>query len=207
MQNVYEGMHAVERYSMKVLSVNVGVARALEIEGRSVLTSIGKRQATGPVAVRLLGLEGDEQADLSVHGGPSKAVYAYPAEHHAFWQTVRAQAKIAGWAEPPAPGLFGENLTLQGLLENKAWIGDLLRFPNCALAVSEPRFPCFKFNGAMGFKHASKLMTQSGFCGFYLGVREPGTIAAGDVFELVPGPRDVCISELFRARSGGRAAR
>ena len=80
------------------------------------------------------------------------------------------------------------------------WIGDVLRFPNCELAVSEPRYPCFKFNAAMGFKHAAKLMVESAWCGSYLAVRSPGTIAAGQSFELVPGPREVGIAELFRAR-------
>ncbi len=78
----------------------------------------------------------------------------------------------------------------------------MLRFPGCALAVSEPRFPCFKFNAAMGFKHAAKLMVQSAWCGWYLAVREPGTIAAGESFTIVPGPREVGIGELFRARMG-----
>jgi MOSC domain-containing protein YiiM len=154
--------------------------------------------------VHALGLAGDEQADLSVHGGITKAVYAYPSEHHAFWRTVRAQAGVAAWDAPVAPGLFGENLTLAGLTEAGAWIGDLLRFPRCSLAVSEPRHPCFKFNAAMGFAHAAKLMQQSLWCGFYLAVREPGHIEAGETFEIVPGPREVRIDELFRAQSRGR---
>ena len=78
----------------------------------------------------------------------------------------------------------------------------MLRFPGCALAVSAPRLPCFKFNAALGFKHAAKLMTESVWCGWYLAVREPGTIAAGEAFEVAPGPRQVSIRELFRARTG-----
>ena len=183
-----------------VQSVNVARATPVAINGRKVMTAIAKRAVEGRIAVLPLGLEGDEQADLSVHGGPSKAVYAYPTEHYAFWQTVRAQAGLSLWDEPMAPGSIGENLSLTGLLENQVWIGDVLRFPHCALAVSEPRYPCFKFNAAMGFKHASKLMAQSAWCGFYLAVREAGTIAAGESFEVVPGPREVGIVELFRAR-------
>ena len=186
--------------SRKVLSVNVACASAVAIDGRRVMTAIGKRPVEGPRAVLPLGIEGDEQADLSVHGGPSKAVYAYPGEHYAFWQTVRAQAGLALWDEPLPPGSLGENLTLSGIAENELWIGDLLRFPGCVLAVSEPRYPCFKFNAAMGFKHAAKLMAESGWCGAYLAVRQPGTIAAGEAFSLVPGPREVGIGELFRAR-------
>ena len=147
-----------------------------------------------------MGLAGDEQADPSVHGGLTKAVYAYPVEHYPFWQTVRAQAQVAAWDEALPHGALGENLTLSGLLESQVFIGDLLRFPGCELAVSEPRFPCFKFNAAMGFKHAAKLMAQNAWCGFYLAVRTPGRLQAGESFELIPGPREVGIQELFRAR-------
>ena len=191
----------------KVLSVNAAVARETTIAGRTVMTAIGKRSVgDGPVAVRALGIEGDEQSDLSVHGGLSKAVYAYPAEHYPFWQTVRAQAKAAAWEAPLPSGFLGENLTLSGLLEERAWVGDLLRFADCELAISEPRYPCFKFNAAMGFNQAAKLMAANGWCGFYLAVRVPGSLRAGESFKLVAGPREVGIAELFRAKMG-RAAR
>ena len=183
-----------------LLSINVSLAREVELDGRQVMTGIAKRATPGVVAVKPLGLEGDEQADLSVHGGLTKAVYAYPSEHYPFWQTVRAQAKVSLWDEALPPGAMGENLTITGLLENQAWIGDVLRFPNCDLAVSDPRFPCFKFNAAMGFNQASKLMVANGWCGFYLAVRMPGTLQAGETFELIPGPREVGIQELFRSR-------
>ena len=135
-----------------------------------------------------------------MHGGLGKAVYAYPSEHYAFWQTVRAQANVTAWGDTLAPGALGENLTLAGLLEDQVWIGDVLRFADCELAVSEPRFPCFKLNAALGFKHASKLMVANGWCGFYLAVRVPGSLRAGETFELLPGPREVGIPELFRSR-------
>jgi MOSC domain-containing protein YiiM len=186
--------------SGRILSVNVATASELPINGRSVLTAIGKRGVEGSVAVRALGLGGDEQADLSVHGGLSKAIYAYPSEHYPFWQTVRAQASVSPWGTPLPSGFLGENLTLAGLLETQAWIGDLLLFADCALAVSEPRYPCYKFNAAMGFSQAGKLMAQSGWCGMYLSVRVPGTLRAGDTFKLVPGPREVGIAELFRSK-------
>ena len=185
---------------MKVISVNVGRARVLAIGSRSVACAIGKHAVAGSVGVHPLGLQDDEQADLSVHGGLAKAVYAYPAEHFTFWRTVRAQARVSAWDEPIAPGSMGENLTLERLLEHEAWIGDVLRFPGCALAVSAPRLPCFKLNTAMGFAQAGALMGQSGWCGFYLAVREPGTIEAGQTFVVEPGPREVRIDELFRAR-------
>jgi len=184
----------------RITSLNVALAQPVEIKGRKVLTAIGKRPAEGPRAVRDLGIEGDEQADLSVHGGLSKAVYAYPAEHYPFWQTVRAQARAALWDEALPPGALGENLTITGLLEKDAWVGDVLRFADCELAVSEPRFPCFKFNAAMGFEQAGKLMSANAWCGFYLQVRVAGSLRAGDTFEVIPGPRDVGITELFRAR-------
>ncbi|MGE0811681.1 MAG: MOSC domain-containing protein [Immundisolibacter sp.] len=185
---------------MRLTSLNVSPARAVQIKGRSVMTGIGKRAVEGPLRVAALGLEGDEQADLSVHGGLSKALYAYPSEHYPFWQTVRAQARVSLWDEPLPPGMMGENLTLEGLLEKDVCVGDVLRFPDCELAVSEPRFPCFKFNAAMGFDQASKLMTANGWCGFYLSVRVAGTLRAGESFELAHGPREVGIAELFRSR-------
>ena len=188
---------------MKVLSVNVASAEMWMIDGRKVLTAIGKKPLPSAVAVRVLGLEGDEQADLTVHGGRSKAIYAYPAKHMAFWQTVRAQAKVALWDEPLAAGAMGENLTVEGLDEAQLWIGDRLELPNCVLVVSEPRFPCFKFNAAMGFSQATKLMQQSGYCGVYVAVLETGFVTAGDPIELKPGPREVSLLELFRARVGG----
>ena len=188
-----------------LVSLNLARASALVIDGREVMSGIVKRSVAGPVDVGPLGLAGDEQADLSVHGGLSKAVYAYPSEHYGFWQTVRAQAKVASWEAVLPPGSLGENLTLQGLLETGVWIGDVLRFANCELAVSEPRFPCFKFNAVMGFNQASKMMVANAWCGFYLAVRVPGTLRAGESFELIPGPREVGITELFRSRvSGGR---
>jgi MOSC domain-containing protein YiiM len=187
--------------SGRILSVNVATASELQINGRSVLTAIAKRRVEGSVAVGPLGLEGDEQADPSVHGGLAKAVYAYPSEHYAFWQTVRAQARVSPWEELLPSGFLGENLTLAGLLESQAWVGDVLRFADCELAVSEPRYPCFKFNATMGFKQASKLMAQSGWCGMYLTVRVPGTLRAGESFTVVPGPREVGIAELFKSKT------
>jgi MOSC domain-containing protein YiiM len=191
--------------SGRLVSLNVARASAVAINGRRVMTAIGKRAVDGARAVERLGVEGDEQADLSVHGGLAKAVYAYPSEHYAFWQTVRAQAGVALWDEPLPPGSLGENLTVAGVQENEVWIGDVLRFPHCALAVSQPRYPCFKFNAAMGFAHAAKLMVQSAWCGWYFSVREAGTVAAGEEFTIEAGPREVGVAELFRARTSKAA--
>jgi MOSC domain-containing protein YiiM len=185
---------------MRVVSVNVAQAQTMVIAGRPILSAINKQPVEGRVVVRRLGLEGDEQADLSVHGGMTKAVYAYPAEHYAFWRTVRAQAQVAAWDDALPPGSIGENLTIEGLLEDAMWIGDLWRLPDCVLAVSEPRMPCFKFGAAIGFAQAVNLMSKSAWCGAYLGVIETGTIGAGDAIELLPGPREVNLRDLFRSR-------
>lgn len=189
---------------IRVLSVNVARAAPRRIGERDVATAYAKRAVDGAVEVRALGLAGDEQADLSVHGGLAKSVYAYPHEHYAFWQVVRAQARVAAWDEVLGPGAMGENLTLHGLLEGDMWIGDYLRLPHCTLAISEPRRPCYKFDDAMGFSQASKLMLQSGYCGAYLSVIETGRIQAGDEATLVPGPREVNLRDLFEARRGRR---
>lgn len=184
----------------QLLSVQVGRAHRVKIGERSVLTAGGKQPLTGPVPVLPLGLMGDEQADLSVHGGLEKAVYAYPAEHYAYWQAQRQQAGLGLIDDSLPHGTLGENLTLSGLLETQVWAGDVLHFQNCALRVSLPREPCFKFNAVMGFAQASKRMAQTGFCGFYLRVDTPGTLQAGESFALVPGKRGASIPQLFAAK-------
>jgi MOSC domain-containing protein YiiM len=184
----------------QLLSVQLGQARRVQMGERSILTAYGKQAARERVAVLPLGLLGDEQADLSVHGGLEKAVYAYPSEHYAFWQAARREAGLSQIDDSLPPGSLGENLTLQGLLETEVWAGDLLKFPNCDLRVTLPREPCYKFNAAMGFARASRLMAQSGFCGFYLAVERPGTLQAGDAFEVVAGRRGVSIPALFAAK-------
>jgi len=184
----------------QVLSVQVGQARKILIAGRPILTAIHKTGVQGPVAVAPLGLQGDEQADPSVHGGLDKAIYAYPAEHYAFWREARRQAGVASIDDALPHGSMGENLTLSGLLETDVWVGDVLRFPQCTLRVSQPREPCYKFNAAMGFNTAVKAMAQSGFCGFYLSVDEPGTVQAGEAFELIPGPRQLSIPQRFATK-------
>lgn len=166
------------------------------------MTAMGKCAVTGPVPVLPLGLIGDEQADLSVHGGLEKALYAYPAEHYAFWQAARREQGLDPLDDNLPFGSLGENLTLQGLLENEVWSGDVLRFPHCELQVRIPREPCYKLNAAMGFGRASRLMAESGFCGFYLSVLTPGSLRAGESFELLPGRRNVSIPALFAAKMG-----
>lgn len=189
-------------HSYSVQSVNVGSARHLQAGGRRVLSAIGKQAVAGPVAVQTLGLAGDAQADLRVHGGPDKAVYAYPAEHYAFWQARRQAQGTSLFNEALPPGFVGENLTLHGLLETDVWIGDSLHFPHCSLRVSEPRQPCFKFNAVMGYAEAARDMRLQGCCGFYLAVLRPGSVQAGQAFTLEPGRRDLSVPAAF----GGNGA-
>lgn len=183
-----------------LLSIQTAQARRIQINGRAILTAIHKLPVSGAVLVAPMGLAGDEQADLSVHGGLDKAVYAYPAEHYPFWREARAQAGVSGIDDALRFGSVGENLTLQGLLETDVWVGDVLKFTDCELRVTQPREPCYKFNAAMGFSRAAKAMAQKGCCGFYLAVNQPGHISAGEPFDLVPGPRCLRITESFKAK-------
>ncbi len=184
----------------QLLSIQIGQARRVQISGRAILTAIHKQPVSGAVPVMPLGLAGDEQADLSVHGGLDKAVYAYPAEHYLFWREARAQAGLTGIDDALPFGTMGENLTLQGVLETDLWVGDVLKFADCTLRVTQPREPCYKFNAAMGYSGAVKAMAQNGFCGFYLAVDQPGRLSAGEMFELVPGPRRLSIPEMINAK-------
>lgn len=185
---------------MRIVSVQVGQARKLLIGSRVVMSAIHKSEVVGRVAANAMGLEGDEQSDLSVHGGLEKAIYAYPSEHYGFWRGQRARAGVATLEAPLAAGAMGENLTLAGLLETDVWVGDVLEFANCTLRVAQPREPCFKFNAALGFNTAVKDMAQSGFCGFYLTVEKVGSLEAGESFILRSGPRRVSIVERFSAK-------
>ncbi len=191
---------------MQLLSVNRSGVGSLFIQQSNELhriaTGIHKMPVSGAVQLKKLGLDGDEQADLSVHGGLDKAVYAYPSEHYAFW--VAQRLAVFKREEPLPPGSMGENLTLQGLLESDVWIGDRLHVGDAILEVTEPRQPCYKFNAKMGFPHAVKLMVQSGFSGFYLRVVQPGAISAGLPIALVPGVREVSIAQVNAQRRRGR---
>jgi len=184
----------------RILSIQTATAKRVLIQGRSIMTAIHKQPVANAVQVHALGLDGDEQADLSVHGGLTKAVYAYPSEHYAFWRQARRDAGLSAIDDTLAFGSLGENLSLQGLLETDVWVGDVLRFANCELRVTQPREPCYKFNAAMGYNGAAKAMAQSGLCGFYLAVQRPGQLRAGETFELLPGSRALSIPDAFRAK-------
>lgn len=149
-----------------------------------------------------LGLHGDEQADLSVHGGLHKAVYCYPFEHYAFWKT-----NLPWLAERESLfGQVGENLCMQGLLEHELWIGDRLRIGNeVLLMVTKPREPCYKFNARMKSNQATKLMVHNNLCGWYCSVLQQGRIKAGDAIEVIAGARDTTVLQenqrLFKKKS------
>lgn len=181
--------------SGQLLSIQTGQVRPLMVGERKLMSAIGKTPVKGDGAVGLLGLAGDEQSDLSVHGGLSKAIYALPSEHLAWWQQQRQASGVTMFEETLAPGYLGENLSLQGVLEKEVFIGDVLRFQDVILRVTQPREPCGKFNAVMGYPHAARDMVQSGRCGFYLAVDQAGSLRAGESFDIVPGPRVTSIAQ------------
>ncbi len=191
---------------MKLISVNVARVAPLFVgdggQRQAVMSAIRKQPVAGAVEVRPLGLAGDEQADLSVHGGLDKAVYLYPHEHYAFWG--EQLARVRRQPVTLAPGALGENLVTEGLLEDALWVGDRLRIGSVLLEVTEPRQPCFKFAACMGYAHAVKHMLQSGHSGVYLKVIERGMLQAGDAIALLPGRREVSIASINDRRLRGR---
>ncbi|QTD45596.1 MOSC domain-containing protein [Ottowia testudinis] len=186
----------------RVLQVCVGAVRPLRVAGRTLLSGIGKAPVDGPVQAGPLGLAGDEQADLNVHGGLQKAVYAYPAEHLAFWQAARRERGVSLFDEALPPGFMGENLLVEGLLESDVWIGDELRAAgsSCVLRVTAPREPCGKWAAVMGFAEAGRLMVREARCGFYLAVDVPGPLQAGAALHVVPGRRGLSVAGAIRAK-------
>jgi MOSC domain-containing protein YiiM len=164
--------------AMKLLSVNVGLPREIEWKGKIVRTSIFKRRVERRARVSTLNVEGDQQSDLTVHGGPDKAVYAYPSEHYPFWHTEFPGMEL-DW------GVFGENFTTTGLLEESLHIGDRLRVGSAEFVVTQPRMPCFKLGIRFNRSDMVKRFLQSGRTGFYFAVRKEGEVAAGDSIEVL----------------------
>lgn len=185
---------------MRVLSVNTGRVQHMQIQGRRILSAIGKQPVSGPVGVGLLGLDGDEQADPTVHGGLAKALYMYPSEHLAWWQQQRHLQSSSLFDEVVPHGFVGENLSIEGLLEHEVWIGDELHLPGCVLRVTSPREPCFKFDAVMGLRGAGRRMMERLCCGWYLAVVQGGVVQAGQGFQLVPGSRGLSVSEAFQTK-------
>ena len=179
---------------MRVIALNVSMPRTVVRDGAPIRTGIFKEPVAGPRRVRPLGIEGDGQADLRVHGGADQAVYIYPGEHYGFWQTELGRERMPF-------GQFGENLTTEGLDEARVRVRDRLRIGTALLQVTHPRLPCSKLSMRMeagrGFV---KRFQQSGRVGFYLSVVEEGEIEAGDSIELIPSPEpSVSIAEFLQA--------
>jgi MOSC domain-containing protein YiiM len=163
---------------MNLLSINVGLPREIQWQGKLVRTSIFKSPVLGQVRVSKLNLEGDQQSDLSVHGGVHKAVYAYPSEHYEFWREEVPDTDLH-W------GAFGENLTTQGMVEEEVRIGDRLRIGSAEFIVTQPRMPCFKLGIRLGRPDIVNRFLHSGRSGFYLAVLEEGQITAGGSIEVL----------------------
>ena len=162
---------------MKLISVNVSKPKEIAARGRSVTTGIFKEPVAGRVRLGRLNLEGDGQADLRVHGGPDKAVYAYPFEHYDYWERELGRSDLAY-------GQFGENLTVEGMLEDVVHIGDVFKVGSALLQITQPRSPCYKLGIRMGSSGFPKRFMASGRPGFYLRVLEEGDMGAGDPIEL-----------------------
>lgn len=163
---------------MKILSVNVGLPRQVLSNGKSVTTGIFKSPVHRRVKVGKVNIEGDRQADLSVHGGPNKAVYAYPAEHYNFWRREIPGVELSC-------GMFGENLTLEGLLEGDVCIGDRFSAGTAVLVVTQPRLPCYKLAIKFGTDDMPDRFLASARTGFYLAVAEEGELGERDAVERI----------------------
>lgn len=177
---------------MRLISVNVAQPREVVWKGRVVTTGIFKEPIAGRVAVRKHNLDGDRQADLSVHGGPEKAVYAYPSEHYGFWRAELPEVECA-W------GKFGENLTTTGLSEENAYVGDHFRIGSAILQVAQPRLPCYKLAAKFNRDDMIERFLSSGRSGIYFSVVAEGELGVGDELTLVQrGQDEVTIADMVR---------
>jgi MOSC domain-containing protein YiiM len=177
---------------MELISLNVGRPRLVAWEGRTVSTGIFKEPVAGQISLRTLNLDGDRQADLTVHGGKSKAVYAYPVEHYEFWK-----AELPGMELPY--GMFGENFTTSGLSEDTVYIGERFRIGTAEVMVTEPRMPCYKLGIKFGRSDIIKRFLQSRRTGFYFAVLQEGEVQAGDSIERLGDYQgDVTIADITR---------
>jgi MOSC domain-containing protein YiiM len=180
---------------MELISVNVSLPRDVMWKGRTVTTGIFKEPVGGSVHLRKLNLDGDRQADLSVHGGPDKAVYAYPSEHYEYWRSKLERHNLP-W------GMFGENFTVQGMLEDETNIGDTFRIGSALVRVAQPRMPCYKLGVKFGRDDILKLFLNSLRSGFYFSVLEEGAVAAGNEIKLVArDPNNITVTDITRLYS------
>jgi MOSC domain-containing protein YiiM len=177
---------------LKLISLNVGLPRIVEYNGEPVATGIFKEPVQGSVKVRTLNLDGDAQADLSVHGGVSKAVYSYPFEHYEYWKKELPEMELPY-------GMFGENFTTEGLLEDGVNVGDRFRIGGAELRATEPRLPCYKLGIKFGRADIIKKFLQSRRTGFYFAVLKEGEVEAGDAIEVMERDMNkITISDITR---------
>lgn len=177
---------------MKLISINVGLPRTVTWQGQTVTTGIFKEPVSGPVKLRTLNLAGDRQADLTVHGGAAKAVYVYPAEHYDYWRAELSDLSLP-W------GAFGENFTVEGLLEDEVNIGDSFRIGGAEVVVTQPRLPCYKLGVKFGRADMVKRFLASRRTGFYLAVLKEGEVSAGDTIErLSRDANNVSVADIVR---------
>lgn len=162
----------------KVISLNLGLPRTVYFRGQAVTTGIFKEPIKGRIKLRRLNLDGDKQADLTVHGGPDKAVYAYPAEHYDYWKKRLPNMKLP-W------GMFGENFTTEGLLEDQVNIGDVFRIGSSEVVATQPRMPCYKLGVKFGRMDIVKQFMESKLPGIYFRVLKEGEVGPGDAIELI----------------------
>ena len=176
---------------MKLISVNVGRPSDVEVNGRIVRTSIWKSPRRGRLRVTTLNIDGDEQSDLAVHGGMYKAVYCYPSEHYEYWRRELSGAELP-W------GVFGENLTTEGLLETGVYIGDRMKIGSAEFLVTQPRQPCYKLGIRFGRDDMINRFLASGRSGFYVRVVREGDIAGGDPIRFAARAKgSVSVSDIF----------
>jgi MOSC domain-containing protein YiiM len=194
-----ERLLAREVESMKVISVNVGLPREVEWKGMKVSTGIFKEPVGGRVAVRRDNLDGDRQADLTVHGGPNKAVYGYGSEHYGYWRLQLPDMELS-W------GAFGENLTTEGVSEDSLHVGDTVRVGSAVLMVVQPRMPCYKLQIRFGRDDIVQRFLASGRSGYYFSVVEEGKVEAGSDIEVVSRDENkVTIADINRMYLGQEA--
>lgn len=183
---------------MKIISVNVGRPRLVVWNEQPVSTGIYKTPVAGSVMLRALNLDGDRQADLKVHGGPTKAAYAYPAEHYNYWRDELPGTDLP-W------GMFGENFTTEGLEEAAVNIGDRFRIGFAEVTVTEPRMPCYKLGIKFGLADIIRRFLASGRTGFYFSVQREGEVEAGDKVELIArDEHNVTVADITRLYARGK---
>jgi MOSC domain-containing protein YiiM len=177
---------------MKLISLNVARPRLAIYKGATINTGIFKKPVPGRIGLRRLNLDGDQQADLTVHGGPYKAVYAYPSEHYPFWRKELPELDFP-W------GMFGENFSTEGLLEDALHVGDRFKIGSSVVMVRQPRLPCYKLAAKFKRDDILQRFLLSGRSGFYFSVEQEGEVEAGDDIELVDrNDSGVTIAEVIK---------